>query len=271
MGGQVLNRMDAIGCGLLATVIVTACGGDDGPFCGDGSLNSTSGETCDDGNAIAGDGCSASCEVESGWDCTSTARDASTCSMMFGYACGDGHRLTSERCDDGNSSAGDGCSASCEVEDGWFCRTERMWDGEKHVALSTCMPTLAYGESCREDVECSGECSYQDTSEMNATICITGQGEPCTADTCPEHMWSDYLRTVYAGGCLETLDGQGMCLTGCAYGTDCPDGWVCWRQSNIAGEDGQCMQPCESPDECVGTMQSCEAEGMWAGYCVGTA
>ena len=34
--------------------------------------------------------------------------------------CGDGLRF-SEQCDDGNSVSGDGCSAACEVEDGWFC------------------------------------------------------------------------------------------------------------------------------------------------------
>ena len=32
--------------------------------CGDGTLDGEFGETCDDGNNIDGDGCSASCEVE---------------------------------------------------------------------------------------------------------------------------------------------------------------------------------------------------------------
>ncbi|MDP4039319.1 MAG: myxococcus cysteine-rich repeat containing protein [Candidatus Pacearchaeota archaeon] len=36
--------------------------------CGNG-VNET-GEQCDDGNVISGDGCSASCEIESGWECT---------------------------------------------------------------------------------------------------------------------------------------------------------------------------------------------------------
>jgi cysteine-rich repeat protein len=35
--------------------------------CGDGALSSD--ETCDDGNAEAGDGCSADCQPESGWTC----------------------------------------------------------------------------------------------------------------------------------------------------------------------------------------------------------
>ena len=35
--------------------------------CGDGTLDS--GETCDDDNTTAGDGCDASCQIETGWDC----------------------------------------------------------------------------------------------------------------------------------------------------------------------------------------------------------
>ena len=34
---------------------------------------------------------------------------------------GDGTRTGDEACDDGNSDSGDGCSQSCEVEDGWAC------------------------------------------------------------------------------------------------------------------------------------------------------
>lgn len=36
----------------------------DAPACGDGILNQTPGEECDDGNLIAGDGCDASCTLE---------------------------------------------------------------------------------------------------------------------------------------------------------------------------------------------------------------
>ena len=39
-----------------------------GDVCGDGNLGTS--ESCDDGNAIGGDGCSASCQVETGYECT---------------------------------------------------------------------------------------------------------------------------------------------------------------------------------------------------------
>ena len=39
--------------------------------------------------------------------------------------CGDGLRVGSENCDDGNSADGDGCSSVCEVEAEWICCMER--------------------------------------------------------------------------------------------------------------------------------------------------
>ncbi len=54
------------------------------------------GETCDDGNTTAGDGCSSTCQIEA--------------------ICGDGVLQPSEYCDDMNLMDGDGCSATCHVE-----------------------------------------------------------------------------------------------------------------------------------------------------------
>ncbi|HEY5958292.1 MAG TPA: fibro-slime domain-containing protein, partial [Polyangiaceae bacterium] len=42
--------------------------------CGDGLV--AGGEACDDGNAVSGDGCSAECALESGFECTATSADA---------------------------------------------------------------------------------------------------------------------------------------------------------------------------------------------------
>lgn len=35
--------------------------------------------------------------------------------------CGDGIKVSGEKCDDGNTKIGDGCSDTCEVEEGWIC------------------------------------------------------------------------------------------------------------------------------------------------------
>jgi cysteine-rich repeat protein len=46
-----------------------SCSTEVAPFCGDGVL--LVGEQCDDGNSESGDGCSSSCQIESGYVCTS--------------------------------------------------------------------------------------------------------------------------------------------------------------------------------------------------------
>ncbi|MDF1564175.1 MAG: DUF4215 domain-containing protein [Deltaproteobacteria bacterium] len=82
--------------------------------CGD-SVITAGAERCDDGNATAGDGCSDSCEVESGWDCPAVG---SACT----FVCGNGTIDASEVCDDGNFAGGDGCAADCgAVAQGWDC------------------------------------------------------------------------------------------------------------------------------------------------------
>lgn len=47
-----------------------------------------------------------------------SALSPSECRYVF---CGDGKTDTGETCDDGNTTGGDGCSASCQVEPGWAC------------------------------------------------------------------------------------------------------------------------------------------------------
>ena len=68
------------------------------------------GESCDDGNRVAGDGCSPLCRREP--DCTSG---------VCGTVCGDGLVANGEACDDGNIQSGDGCSSSCQLESDYQC------------------------------------------------------------------------------------------------------------------------------------------------------
>ncbi len=64
-------------------------------FCGDSTVNAARGETCDDGNSVTTDAC-ISCKAA---------------------ACGDGVvRAGVEQCDDNNVTDGDGCSATCTIE-----------------------------------------------------------------------------------------------------------------------------------------------------------
>jgi fibro-slime domain-containing protein len=84
--------------------------------CGDGALNI--GEDCDDGNTIAGDGCS-QCMVDMGWICPPPG------TICLAKLCGDGiiagKGALGEECDDKNRLNMDGCDSDCKIEEGWVC------------------------------------------------------------------------------------------------------------------------------------------------------
>ncbi|MGF1467691.1 MAG: DUF4215 domain-containing protein [Sandaracinaceae bacterium] len=80
-------------------------------ICSNGRLDS--GEACDDGNAIDGDGCSAECETERAFTCD-TMVEPSVCTPLCGNGVVDTDNAD-ETCDDANAVAGDGCD-SCVVE-----------------------------------------------------------------------------------------------------------------------------------------------------------
>ena len=62
-------------------------------FCGDGRIQTPNSqgqnEACDDGNANSGDGCSSTCAVESGWNCSPnpTPPPASICQLDNNFSC----------------------------------------------------------------------------------------------------------------------------------------------------------------------------------------
>ncbi len=96
------------------------------PLCGDGVLNTSATETCDDGNTIDTDACRASCAaarcgdgvVHTGVEACDdgNANDTDTCRnncMVAAAPCGDGVVQTGEACDDGNTVETDACRNNC--------------------------------------------------------------------------------------------------------------------------------------------------------------
>jgi fibro-slime domain-containing protein len=108
--------------------------------CGDGVA--TPAETCDDGNTLGGDGCSAACRVEPGFKCSGSP---SKCSRT---TCGDGKKEGSESCDDGNTVPFDGCSEDCQVEPA--CKS-----GEG--CASQCGDGIVLGEECDDGNTANGD------------------------------------------------------------------------------------------------------------------
>ncbi|MFA6254638.1 MAG: VWA domain-containing protein [Patescibacteria group bacterium] len=104
------------------------CTGPTPSVCGNDALEGN--EACDDGNTVNGDGCSENCTIEPEQNCTDTidndgdtfvdcadsdcANDP-TC-QPTGPVCSNNEIEGDETCDDGNIADGDGCSASCSLE-----------------------------------------------------------------------------------------------------------------------------------------------------------
>ncbi|MBI3783798.1 MAG: DUF4215 domain-containing protein [Deltaproteobacteria bacterium] len=221
-------------------------------LCGNGHLDS--GETCDDGNATANDGCSATCHTESGWQCTTPG---AACS----FVCGNSIVNSSESCDDGNAMGGDGCSASCQIESGWQCPTPG----------SPCTFVCGNGvvdpsEGCDDGGNTGGDGCSADCKVETCFHCtnMPGGSSTCTPQsgtTCSDGDLCTTGDTCQSGACVGTpvqCQSLGQCfdvgtcnsLTGiCSNppkgnGTLCNDGDGCLGDTC---ESGQC-QPASCPN-----------------------
>ena len=148
------------------------------PRCGDGRVDA--GEQCD---AAAGNGtpatcCTAGCQFKP----PATACTGGTCNAAGGCVprgpatCGNGVVEDGEQCDDGNTTSGDCCSATCGIE------------GASQVCRHSTNP-------CVKDDHCDG----------NAPICNVGGFEPPGATVCS-----------LANSCTldDYCDGNGACMPG---------------------------------------------------------
>ncbi|MFK8001586.1 MAG: DUF4215 domain-containing protein [Polyangiales bacterium] len=156
------RRLERDACGLGCTEEPTPrCLGDEASECGDSVVEGD--ETCDDGNAAAGDGCSSFCAVEAGYVC----EDGTDCRL----SCGDGSVNGDDECDDGGTADGDGCSSSCTVEAGYTC--------EDTGAGSVC--SLSCGNGIREAGDECDDGGNVDGDGCSAT-CELEAGFTCQGD-----------------------------------------------------------------------------------------
>lgn len=144
--------------------------------CGDGFADGFVGEECDDGNYESGDGCSDTCEIEDGAICIFGEDGISICQIPV---CGDGTIQFGESCD--AAVALDGCSGSCQPNDGWVCEgspssCERLTCGDSTVSRS---------EGCDDGGTESGDgCSSTCATELSdvAGDTTTFEGEIAVGD-----------------------------------------------------------------------------------------
>jgi fibro-slime domain-containing protein len=145
-----------------------------GKACGNGAIDQSQGESCDDGNTASSDGCNAICQVEANWVCPEPGKPCQNLAV-----CGNGYLTSNETCDDGNTQSGDGCSGDCStVEPGWQCRvpgkpcTPRCGDG-----------TISGSEICDDGNTLSGDgCSA--TCKLEIGYKCSGQPSVCSKTVC---------------------------------------------------------------------------------------
>lgn len=230
------------------------------PACGDGEINLTPPEACDDGNSVPGDGCSGACVLEPysvcpvpGERCQST------------IVCGDGAVGPGEACDDGNSQSGDGCASTCqEVEMGFRCRLE----GEACVRVFVCGDGVTDESEGCDDGGISPEDGCDERCRIETGFKCEGSPSTCSPTTCGDGLQEgaescDDGNFKPFDGCSPTCQAEPDCATGQACTSSCGDGMLLGSEQcddgNLRSGDGcssTCLQElgfvCNQPDECEG-------------------
>lgn len=187
-------------------IVISAWGSGRGEFsvyvtdaafgCGNG-LTDVPGDACDDGNTADGDGCSAACALEVGFECDDAEPTACIASV-----CGNGVIESGEECDDMDADAGDGCSGTCTVEDTYIC------DGEPSICvISLCgNAVIDDGEVCEGTPGCADDCrSAVFTGDLEDTDALWNRPEEdCSYDDSVGNYY-DVVPFTWAGLVDETL------------------------------------------------------------------
>jgi large repetitive protein len=197
---MISRELRILACSFIAaSALAAGCGGDDkigttssnDPVCGDGATAASEG--CDDGNNIDGDGCSASCQVETSMG-----------------VCGDGTLDEGEACDDGNTDDGDGCSSTCQTETGPMCGDGTLDPGEDCDDGN-----MIAGDGCENDCTVSPvEVICETLAPVASGVCEVTTGSGSTL------IQGDVLApaTIYRGGGVLVEAGMITCV-----GCDCAD------------------------------------------------
>ncbi|MEO0461437.1 MAG: DUF4215 domain-containing protein, partial [Myxococcota bacterium] len=187
--------------------------------------------------------------------------------------CGDGRLQLDEGCDDGGTTAQDGCNTTCKIEDGGLCNTSAPGlTGGASCASGTCNSSgglpgvceaagvcgngrIEAGEGCDDGnvragdgcnaeclVEVSSPCSNNALGEIGAASCASGvcddQTDTCVAvGSCPDG-------NVDPG---EGCDNNGADAAACDASCRVPTGQPCTTPSQCASglcsDAGTCVDP----------------------------
>jgi fibro-slime domain-containing protein len=218
-------------------------------YCGDGMVQMSQNENCDDGNAVPGDGCSGICKMEPGYTCTTPGK---ACVNI--WVCGNGKVDPGETCDDGGTASGDGCTSNCTVEPGYTCPKGTDGTGGKCTqAQNICGDAIiSSGEECDDGGKTSGDGCSSACKVEDGWTCPTA-GSPCQ-------------KTAYCGNSIVDLAIGEQCDDGATKGGDgCSP--LCQIEAGYACPTPG--QPCVSTVKCgdgkIGGTEQCDDGNTTAG------
>ncbi|HEX5062143.1 MAG TPA: DUF4215 domain-containing protein, partial [Kofleriaceae bacterium] len=121
--------------------------------------------------------------------------------------CGDAVRTGGEACDQGDTTNGDGCSSTCDVEAGWSCTatnpsvcTPNCGDGIRAGAEQCDQGNTTNGDGCSST--CMIEPGYQCTGSPSVCTTVCGDGIIAGAEQC------DQGNTTNGDGCSSTCQAE---------------------------------------------------------------
>lgn len=233
-------RISARYLGALATVVASVVW----VGCSDSDLGLTT-----DGGSSGGDSGTGS-PIDSGTnepvDSGSTEVDGSTTqdSGPTPSGCGNGTLGNGETCDDGNTTPGDGCSATCTIEPGYTCT-----NGANCHAV--CGDTVVKPtEGCDDG---KADAGAQAAATGCTSTCSVAQGFTCTNGTCKANCGDGVVQGAEVCDNGPVNGEPGMCNLTCSgtVATACGDGRIqpgegC-DDGALNGQQGKCAQGCPVP------------------------
>jgi len=268
---SMLGRLGRLAGGVLLAAAIVGCGDDEAPpddgvdsgvplaVCGNAEWEE--GETCDDGNTVDGDGCSADCSSDERCgngivddpagevcdDANTRNGDGCNADCTSDETCGNGvvDLGVGEVCDDGNEADGDGCSADClegpVCGDGLFTPPEACDDGNT-TGGDGCSADCSSDETCGNGVLDSGEACDDGNLDPG-----DGCGAACALERCGNGL-PDGGEQCDDGN---SDDGDGCdndCRYSCAADADCDDGGACNGGETCSPDTHACVDGADLPD-----------------------
>jgi fibro-slime domain-containing protein len=211
--------------------------------CGNGAVEA--GESCDlgkeknglfygDGKGdVPGTGCSNTCTQEP------SCRDAAGKTQACAAVCGNGNVDAGETCDDGNALPNDGCSATCQTEEGFTCENKEVSDltdcgGTQCLRLPIVFRDFDAEGSANGHPDFYALGSGSGTTTRNCVPNASGAEDPAaiTASLC----WASDSTDLCQGLAAPALGADGKPALGAT--TTCKCRFTDWDETGLAAGPG---------------------------------